>query len=125
MDPYDGSVLGQDRGWEPIRAAMGHTRRLAERVNLAFMRPRDELASTGYCLAHPGKEYVVYQPKAGATFTVQLNAGTYQFEWLDPAQAKAGGAGRLETPDGQREFTPPFDGDAILYLKAVIESVSE
>jgi len=22
MDPYDGSVLGQDRGWETIRAAM-------------------------------------------------------------------------------------------------------
>jgi hypothetical protein len=75
MDPYDGSVLGQDRGWEPLRAAMGHTRRFAERVNLAAMQPHDELASTGYCLANPGREYLVYQPKQGQAFSVELQAG--------------------------------------------------
>ncbi len=125
MDPYDGSVLGQDRGWEPIRAAMGHTRRLAERVNLASLRPRDELASTGYCLAHPGKEYVVYQPKAGDPFTVQLDAGTYQFEWFNPAQGNSAETGRFEATDGLREFRPPFGGDAVLHLKATFNPVSQ
>ncbi|MCL4177959.1 MAG: hypothetical protein KJ072_09470 [Verrucomicrobia bacterium] len=125
MDPYDGSVLGQDRGWEPIRAAMGHTRRLAERANLASLRPRPEFASTGYCLVQPGKEYVVYQPKAGETFTVELKAGTYRYEWFSPAQGQTAETGRLEASDGLREFKPPFDGDAVLHLKVVIESVSK
>jgi hypothetical protein len=51
MDPYDGSVLGADRGWEAIRTALGQTRDLAECVNLARMTPQDALASTRYCLA--------------------------------------------------------------------------
>jgi len=42
---------GQDRGWEPIRTATGYARRVAEGMNLAAMPPRNELASTGYCLA--------------------------------------------------------------------------
>ena len=29
------------------------------------MAPRGDLASTGYCLANPGKEYLVYIPEGG------------------------------------------------------------
>jgi len=34
-------------------------------VNLAALVPHPELASTRYCLAKPGKEYVVYLPEGG------------------------------------------------------------
>jgi hypothetical protein len=54
---------------EQARRALGDTRRFAERMNLAAMTPRNELASTRYCLAHPGHEYLIYQPKAGEAFT--------------------------------------------------------
>ena len=117
MDPYRGVVLGQDRGWEPIRAAMGHTRRLAERVNLASMQPRNDLASTGYCLAHPGREYLVYQPAKGEPFSVELNPGAYLFEWFDPAKGVTAGKGRIEVPGGQQQFKAPTAADAVLHLK--------
>jgi hypothetical protein len=122
MDPYDGSVLGQNRGWEPIRAAMGHTRRLAERVNLAAMQPRNKLATTGYCLAHSGQEYLVYQPAKGAAFSVELMPGTYRFEWFDPAKGVVAGTGRIEASGGPQQFKAPSAADAVLYLKKANEN---
>ena len=40
---------------------MGMTLAYANRMNLVAMRPR-EIASSGYCLANPGEEYLVYVP---------------------------------------------------------------
>jgi hypothetical protein len=117
MDPYRGVVLGQDRGWERIRAAMGHTRRLAERVNLPAMQPRNELATTGYCLANPGSEYLVYQPAESAPFSVELAKGTYQAAWFDPVRGAVAGQGRVEAPGGAQPFKAPFAADAVLHLR--------
>jgi len=117
MDPYDGSVLGQDRGWEPLRAALGHTRRLADRVNLAAMTPQDNLASTGHCLADPGREYLVYQPKGNEAFSVELEAGVYRLEWFDPAKGTMAGQEHIESSGGRRQFHPPLTTDAVLHLK--------
>jgi Family of unknown function (DUF6298) len=119
MDPYDGSVLGapSDPGWEPIRLALGHARRLAERVNLARLQPRPDLASTGYCLANPGLEYLIYQPKPGEAFSVEMKAGKYRYEWIDPATNVAAGNGSVESPGQAQQFTAPFGGESVLYLK--------
>jgi hypothetical protein len=119
MDPYDGAVLGKpnDNRWPPIYRAMGDTRRFAERVNLAAMTSADQLASTRYCLAANGREYLVYVPDGGAV-SVDLSAadGTFNVEWFDPrtsktvaAQAVKGGA--------PRKLTAPFDGPAVVHLK--------
>ncbi len=117
MDPYDGSVLGTpgDTQWEPVRRAMGHARRLAEQVNLAGMHPRDDLASTGYCLANPGSEYLVYLP-AGREVTVDVEPGTYRTEWLDPATRAAVGAGSMTASGGEERLRAPTAGDALLRL---------
>ncbi len=48
--------------WEPTRKAMGMTLAYASRMDLSSVRPRADLASSGYCLANPGKEYLVYVP---------------------------------------------------------------
>lgn len=110
MDHWNGAQ------WDPIRRAMGHTRRLAERVDLAAMTPRDELATTKYCLAQPGVAYIVYLPQGGEV-TVNLSAasGNLQVEWMHPVeggitpgQPVAGGA--------QQAFTAPFSGAAVLHL---------
>ncbi len=85
----------------------------------AQMTPHNDLASTTYCLANPGQEYSVYQPKTGETFTVELKVGRYQYEWFSPMQGKTGRYGHIEAPDGSRQFKSPFDGDAVLYLKSV------
>ncbi|MBE0535738.1 MAG: hypothetical protein IH624_08705 [Phycisphaerae bacterium] len=117
MDPYRGVVLGEDRGWEAIRAALGHTRRIAERMNLAAMRPLGDLASTGYCLADAGHEYLVYQPKRNEAFSVELRPGAYLFEWFDSAKGEIAGRGRIEASGGRQQFKAPFAAEAVLYLK--------
>src|SRR5262249_293240 len=75
-----------DSYWETLRHAMGQTRSYAERMNLAASAPHDELASTKFCLAAPGQEYLVYAPQAGEV-TVDLAAvsGNLNAEWLRPS----------------------------------------
>ena len=118
MDPYDGSVLGANRGWEPIRTALGQTRRLAERVNLARMTPQDALASTKYCLADPGREYLVFQPAKATEFSVELMAGTYEVQWIDASRGFTAGRERIHCQHEKRQFKPPFEAEAVLHLKA-------
>lgn len=126
MDPWEPSPL-REQHWDEaakaldtdgIRRALGYTRRYALKMDLAGAQPLGELASTGYCLAKPGSEYLVFQPAEGA-FTVDLTAGSgkeFASQWCDP---KTG-----ETRAGQRvaggavvSFEPPSKGPAVLYLK--------
>jgi hypothetical protein len=120
MDPYDGVVLGKrfDPTWDSIRRSLGYTLRFAKRINLAAMMPRNDLASSTYCLADPGREYLVYLPE-GNKVTLDLSdaTGTFSVEWFNPSTGdiKSGGTtagGSLQT------FTTPFgERDAVLYLK--------
>jgi len=120
MDPYDGSVLGNrfDPKFELLRRNMGYTLRYANKVNLAAMTPRSELASTGFCLADPGKEYLVYLTDGGEV-TVDLGAvsGELFVEWFNPRTGETTEGPRAS--GGRRQaFQPPFQGDAVLYLKS-------
>lgn len=118
MDPYDGSVLGNrfDPQWEPIRRNLGHALRLARRLDLAAMSAHDELASTGYCLADPGKAYVVYIPVGGkATVALQEAAARFAVQWFAPSTGKTR-TGEPVAGGADRKFTAPFSGDAVLYL---------
>jgi hypothetical protein len=98
------------------RAAMGHTRRYANKMNLITMIPRPDLASTRYALARPGSEYLVYQPQPHP-FTVDVTQGTYSYEWFNAVP------GAVVTPATSLSTTvrahyAPFTGDAVLYLKS-------
>jgi len=44
-------------------------------MNLSAMKPRPELASSHYCLANPGEEYLVFLPKGGSS-------GSFSIEWF-------------------------------------------
>ncbi|MCI0739889.1 MAG: hypothetical protein L0Y72_12655 [Gemmataceae bacterium] len=120
MDPYDGSVLGKpnDPRWEPIRRALGQTRRLAERVNLAAMTPQSKLATSGYCLANPGKEYLVYLAQGGKV-TVDLTVAKDKLAvtWLDPAKDKSTAADSV-MGGARRELQAPFAGATVLHLRS-------
>lgn len=121
MDPYKGRVLGGelDPKFDPVRRSLGYTLRYANRMNFTEMKPRNALASTKYCLANPGAEYLVYLP-SGGTVTVDLSAakGAVSVEWFDPSNDTTETAGKT-AGGGKREFTSPFKGDAVLYLKGV------
>ncbi len=123
MDPYDApkSLVPVLPNIEEIRRNLGYTRVYANEVDLAAMTPRQELSSTGYCLANPGSEYLVYQPNDGE-FTVDLISGTYSYEWFNPVAGGKAGKGSFTAEDGRKSFAAPFAGDAVLYLKREIPS---
>jgi len=118
MDPYDGVVLGKhlDPTWDPIRYSLGYTLMFARKMNLAAMLPHDDLASTKYCLANPGKEYLVYNPADQGSITVNLKAGIYNYEWFNPGNGKVEVTATIEAKDGQQTFQAPFKGDVVLYI---------
>jgi hypothetical protein len=128
MDPYRETSQRDDAAWPAIRRAMGDTRAYALRLDLRAATPRGDLSSTGYCLAVPGREYLVFAPTDSGrggrlaamtrrTVTVDLSgeAGAFDVEWFDPRA-------RTATPDARvnagarRSLTAPFPGDAVLYL---------
>lgn len=121
--------------WADIRGNLGYARSYAVRMNLAAMTPRGDLASSGYCLADPGREYLVYLPTRvhpedstlervvkgwfEGTVTVDLSrvSGAVDIEWFNPTEGKVVAAGKA-SGGGKQKFTAPFGGDAVLYLHA-------
>jgi hypothetical protein len=118
MDPYHDPPVWEKLlpDIEEVRRNLGYTRTYANKIDLTAMKPSLELASTGYCLANPGSEYLVYQPGAGE-FTVDLTAGKYLYEWFNPVAGHTAGEGSFATAGGRKSFVSPFQGDAVLYLK--------
>ena len=107
---------------EPARNAMGDTRSFAERVDLARMEPRGEVASTGYALANPGVEYLVLQPDDDAEFTVAIEPGTYAATWYAVTTRTTVDAGNVTVDEGSPvTFRHPFDSPtpAVLHLGPV------
>jgi hypothetical protein len=122
--PVNGIGSGPDRRWENVRSTMGYIRDYANRINLAAMTPQEKLSSTGHVLAntspvHP--EFLIYAP-SGGDFTVDLTGISDQFlaEWMNPASGAITLGARV---NGSKvlTFTPPFEGDAVLYLNDVVK----
>jgi hypothetical protein len=120
MDPYQDVRFGgtYDPSWDGIRQAMGHTRTYANKMPLAAMTPQKSIASTQYCLANPGSAYLIYQPFSKKSFTVKLQAGTYDYEWFNPHAGTIVSTGTITARGRRTSFRAPFNGDAILYLVA-------
>jgi Family of unknown function (DUF6298) len=128
MDPYldpshdkgrNNSVgASPDTYWDAIRKAMGDTRAYAMRMNLASMPPHEDLASTGFCLANPGREYLVFQPDDRHEFTVNLTdaPGRFSVEWFDVSRGVVVSMPPIEGGAVQT-LTAPFEGPSAIYLK--------
>jgi hypothetical protein len=118
-DPGRNTPLGgqPDPYWDTIRQAMGRTRAYAERIDLAAAAPHDALASTTFCLANPGHEYLVYLP-GGGEVTVDLSASPdpFEVEWMHPVEGTIT-RGEPAAGGAKRVFTALFNGDAVLYLQ--------
>jgi hypothetical protein len=118
MDPYDGLVLGSpfDAKFEPVRRSMGYALRFAQGLNLNQCKPLNDLSTTGYCLANPGQQYLIYQPEAKAKFDVKLRENQYIVEWFDPNKGTTVSRQRIAAEKQPTAFSNPLDGDAILYI---------
>jgi hypothetical protein len=144
MDPYEMRLHGiypawparsaPASEWASLRQALGYARAVADRVDLASMVPMGQLASSGFCLAAPGREYLVLVPFPGgrlrrlaglmqprlaagsARIDLSGARGPFDVEWIDVER------GRIVPGDpvagGQRlEVHAPFVGDAVIHLK--------
>ena len=82
--------------------------------------PHQELASAGYCLAKPGKAYLVYLPEAGSV-DVAVEGGPYQVEWVNAAGLSERQSGGI-TSDGKGLRSPDGGEDWLVYLSQREES---
>jgi hypothetical protein len=100
-----------------IENALGHAKALADRTALSYLFPSNNSASTGYCLASPNIEYVVYQPN-NSSFTVTLPARKFDYEWINPHTGVTIKQGTFSATAGNQTFNLPAGlSSAVLYLK--------
>jgi hypothetical protein len=115
---YPGRDLnrGDDPTWDPVRQALGNTRQYSLRTNLAACAPADYLASTHFCLANPGKQYLAYLPEGDAV-TLDLSGarGMLECEWMHPTAGTLTAGGTVEG-GGRRIFPSPLIGPSALYV---------
>ncbi len=120
QSPSNGVCSGPDSRWNNLRDNLGYTLTYANKMDLAKMTPQPSLSSTGFCLADnvaTGAEYLVYAPNGGS-ITVNLSATTrtLNVEWLNPTSGAITTGGTIAGGSANQSFTPPFSGDAVLYL---------
>lgn len=136
MDPWEARVIPVAPNAD-LRVTMGYLLFYARRMNLAAMKPSPDLASTGYCLADPGSTYLVYLPGVDDGVHTRFIARLFKLaspwiprrvdlevtganhplivEWLNPRAGEIHRGGTVQA-GGKVRFTPPFGGDAVLYL---------
>lgn len=128
MDPVQNGIPGREgEAWSDPdnpalptgRQVMGHTLHYARKMNLNAMTPQNTLCSTSYCLASQGEEYLIYQANSGQ-FSVNLSKNLYYYEWFNPRSGNVESTGEISAPGGNYHFSPPFSGDAVLFLSATI-----
>jgi hypothetical protein len=124
MDGYDGSAgVGDPKYdptnpvWEAIRQNMGYARSYALRMDLAHAVPHGELSSSGYCLAKPGAQYLVYAP-SGTAVTMNLGAVpanvSLTVEWFNTSTGVATITGTVAGGTSRRVSRP--SGASVLFL---------
>jgi hypothetical protein len=103
---------------EAARRALGQTLTYANRIDLAHMSPRGDLVSSGYCLANPGREYLIYLPQ-GPNVIVNLTSSSQMFslEWFKPMTGERASAAAIKG-GGSVSLRAPFPGKVVLYLFA-------
>lgn len=120
--PRNAICSAPDNRYENFRKNLGYILNYSRRLNLSKVTPRGSLSSTGYCLAQTpaaGAEYLVYAP-SGGSFTVDLaampNTRKLMVEWFNPSTGAAVKSDPVPAGSSSQRFTPPFSGDAVLYL---------
>ncbi|MGB6690689.1 MAG: putative collagen-binding domain-containing protein [Terracidiphilus sp.] len=122
LSPTHGICTGPDPRYEIFRNNLGYALKYASKLNLAKVTPQGALSTTFYCLAQTpsaGAEYLVYAPKGGS-FAVDLSAmppsRTLAVEWFNPTTGATIVNDPIPAGSRAQSFTPPFSGDAVLYL---------
>lgn len=109
VPPDTGGGWVNGRGDETMTMLQGYAQivNFFRGIDWWTMNPHDELVNfDAFCLASPGKVYVVYLPHGGAA-TVTLGPGRYKAKWFNP---RTGDYAALSAADGP-EWTSPIAPD--------------
>ncbi len=120
--PTNAICSGPDTRYDNFRDNLGYILRYSHKLNLANVTPHNSLCSTGFCLAQTpsvGAEYLAYAP-SGGLFTIDLSAmpssRRLALEWFNPSTGTSIIGDPIPPGSSSQSFTPPFTGDAVLYL---------
>lgn len=117
---YAGNILNRRDypTYAPLRVALGQTRRFAERIDLNAMPPRNDFASSRYCLANPSVEYLVYIPDDDRVEVyLGIEPKRFRVEWFHVLSGESVQDESIQASE-LRLFTSPFGLDCVLYLRA-------
>jgi len=104
--PFE-SPDSEGTNWQQVRRNVGQTLVYAQQLDLAKVVPRPDLASTRFCLANPGQQYVVYQPDDQAFEVSGLEAGdSYHSEWYDTQRCRVVENENVTCPSESHSFAP-------------------
>ena len=120
MDPLDGRIIAADPAridLDGIRRSMGQTLAWSERIDLATMEPRGDVASSTYCLADPGKAYLVLVPETMSGVTVELPEGEYRFLWYDTETGNESAFESFTHPGGPAWKPRPNSTRSVLHIE--------
>jgi N-acyl-D-amino-acid deacylase len=120
MDPYDCKVLARScfPDWlDTMRISLGHTRMVADHIDLLSMLPLPELASSSYCLSNRGSEYLVYLPDTSeVTVNLEGTRGSFHVEWFNTGTGEFTKAGRIKGGTKVTMKSPEGIRNAVLYF---------
>lgn len=109
----NGVCSSLDIQWNPMCSAIGDVAAYGRKVDLKNLIPEQSLSTSGFCLANPGSQYLVFG--TSNSFTLTAVPGTYTFEWFNPSTHAIIQTG-IATVGGSQTFTAPFSGQSVLWL---------
>jgi hypothetical protein len=120
MDPYDCSILARscDTAWmDSMRKSLGYTKILADRIDLISMIPDREIASSGFCLASEGSEYLVYLSDTNeVTVDLEKVRGSFRVEWFNTGSGELIKSRKIKGGEKVTLKSPLGTKDMVLYL---------
>lgn len=85
-----------------------------ETIEFWKLSPRPDLVDSGFCLAKPGKEYLLYRQSRGS-INVKIRGGRYKVTWIN-AQNTSDRRDGGTTSNGMNLDTPKSGDDWLLHL---------
>jgi len=118
--PDTGGGWVNGRGDDTMIMLKGYSHMLKFFIGFEWWKaePHDELVSNGaFCLAEPGKLYVVYLPLGGIV-NVRLDPGRYEVKWFNPRKGEFLAASHADGPLWISPLTPKGADWAILFIRS-------
>lgn len=95
-----------------------------ETIPFYKMKPSQSLVTNGFCLAEPGRQYLIYLPARGSVSIDVQEGKTYNVKWINAQNPLRDQRSVGTTTTGQRLTSPTDGNDWLVYLTVSTPSTS-